>query len=170
MKAIKENIISELIERLNASPFMIVVDYTALTVNQFEDLRIRLSACGAGVHVTKNSYARRASAAADYPEEIVGFLSGQTALVTGEQDICATAKALKDFRKESEKLEIRAGVLDGKLLSSEELNVLAALPPMNVLRAQLLGTLQSPAGTFVRLLNEPASGLARVLKLKSEQG
>ena len=170
MKAIKENIISELIERLNASPFMIVVDYTALTVNQFEDLRIRLSACGAGVHVTKNSYARRASAAADYPEEIVGFLSGQTALVTGEQDICATAKALKDFRKESEKLEIRAGVLDGKLLSSEELNVLAALPPMNVLRAQLLGTLQSPAGTFVRLLNEPASGLARVLKLKSAQG
>ena len=170
MKAIKENIISELIERLNASPFMIVVDYTTLTVNQFEDLRIRLSACGAGVHVTKNSYARRASAAADYPEEIVGFLSGQTALVTGEQDICATAKALKDFRKESEKLEIRAGVLDGKLLSSEELNVLAALPPMNVLRAQLLGTLQSPAGTFVRLLNEPASGLARVLKLKSEQG
>lgn len=170
MKAIKENIISELIERLNASPFMIVVDYTALTVNQFEDLRIRLSDCGAGVHVTKNSYARRASAAADYPEEIVGFLSGQTALVTGEQDICATAKALKDFRKESEKLEMRAGVLDGKLLSSEELNVLAALPPMNVLRAQLLGTLQSPAGTLVRLLNEPASGLARVLKLKSEQG
>jgi len=170
MKAIKENIISELIERLNASPFMIVVDYTALTVSQFEDLRIRLSACGAGVHVTKNSYARRASEAAEYPEEITGFLSGQTALVTGEQDICATAKALKDFRKESEKLEMRAGVLDGKLLSSEELKALAALPPMDILRAQLLGTLQSPAGTLVRLLNEPASGLARVLKLKSEQG
>ena len=170
MKAIKENIISDLIERLNASPFMIVVDYTALTVNQFEGLRIRLADCGTGVHVTKNSYARRASAAADYPEEITGFLSGQTALVTGQQDICATAKVLRDFRKETEKLEMRAGVLDDKLLSSEELNTLAALPPMNVLRAQLLGTLQSPASTLVRLLNEPASGLARVLKLKSEQG
>lgn len=170
MKAIKENIISDLIERLNASPFMVVADYSALTVDQFEKLRGQLVDCGAGVHVTKNSYAKRASAAVDYPQEIVEFLSGQTALVTGEQDICATAKVLKDFRKETEKLEMRAGVLDGKLLSSEELNVLAALPPMEVLRAQLLGTLQSPAGTLVRLLNEPASGLARVLKLKEAQG
>ncbi|MFP6873750.1 MAG: 50S ribosomal protein L10 [Verrucomicrobiales bacterium] len=170
MKAIKEHIISDLIERLNAAPFMVVVDYTALAVDQFEKLRGNLFACGAGVHVTKNSYARRASTAVDYPEEIVGFLSGQTALVTGDQDICTTAKVLQDFRKKTEKLEMRAGVLDGKLLSTEELNALAALPPMNVLRAQLLGTLQSPASTFVRLLNEPASGLARVLKLKSEQG
>jgi large subunit ribosomal protein L10 len=170
MKAIKENIISDLIERLNASPFMVVVDYSALTVNQFETLRCQLVDCGSGVHVTKNSYAKRASAAVDYPQEITEFLSGQTALVTGEQDICATAKVMKDFRQQTERLEMRAGVLDGKLLSSEELNVLAALPPMEILRAQLLGTLQSPASTLVRLLNEPASGLARVLKLKGEQG
>jgi large subunit ribosomal protein L10 len=170
MKAIKESIISDLIERLNASPFMVIVDYSALTVDQFETLRGRLVDCGSGAHVTKNSYAKRASASVDYPQEIAEFLSGQTALVTGEEDICATAKILKDFRKETEKLEMRAGVLDGKLLSSEELNVLAALPPMDVLRAQLLGTLQSPAGTLVRLLNEPASGLARVLQLKGEQG
>jgi len=170
MKAIKENIISDLIERLNASPFMVVVDYSELTVDQFETLRVQLLDCGAGVHVTKNSYAKRAAAAVDLPQEIAEFLSGQTALVTGEQDICATAKVLKEFRKQNEKLEMRAGVLDGNLLSSDELNALAALPPMDILRAQLLGTLQSPASTFVRLLNEPASGLARVLRLKGEQG
>ena len=170
MKAIKENIISDLIERFNASPFMVVVDYSALTVDQFETLRGKLLDCASGVHVTKNSYAKRASASVDYPEEIAEYLAGQTALVTGERDLCATAKVLKDFRKETEKLEMRAGVLDGNFLTAEELNALAALPPMDVLRAQLLGTLQSPAGTLVRLLNEPASGLARVLKLKGEQG
>ena len=149
---------------------MVVVDYSELTVDQFETLRVQLLDCGAGVHVTKNSYAKRAAAAVDLPQEIAEFLSGQTALVTGEQDICATAKVLKEFRKQNEKLEMRAGVLDGNLLSSDELNALAALPPMDILRAQLLGTLQSPASTFVRLLNEPASGLARVLRLKGEQG
>jgi large subunit ribosomal protein L10 len=60
--------------------------------------------------------------------------------------------------------------LDGKLLNTDELNVLASLPPMDVLRAHLLGTLVSPASTLVRLLNEPASGLARVLKAKGDQG
>ena len=65
---------------------------------------------------------------------------------------------------------MRAGVMDGNLLSPEELNALASLPPMDVLRAQLLGTLQSPASTFVRLLNEPASSLARILKAKEEKG
>ncbi len=170
MKAIKEEIINDLIGRLNASPFMIVADYNGITVSQFEELRGRLAAAGAGAHVTKNSYAKRASAAAEYPEEIAEYLTGQTVIVTGEQDVCAAAKVLKDFHKETEKPEMRAGVLDGKLLNPDELNALAALPPMDVLRAQLLGTLQSPASTFVRLLNEPASGLARVLKAKGEQG
>ena len=170
MKAIKENIINDLIERLNASPFMIVIDYKALKVAQLEDLRGRLRGIGANAYVTKNSYAKRASGAAEYPEEITGHLSGQTALITGDQDVCAAAKIIKDFDKENEKPEMRAGVLDGKLLSSDELKALASLPPMDVLRMQLLGTLQSPASTFVRLLNEPASALARILKAKAEQG
>jgi len=170
MKAIKENIINDLIEKLNASPFMIVIDYKELTVAQLEGLRGRLTEVGAAAYVTKNSYAKRASGAASYPEELNEYLSGQTALVTGDQDVCAVAKILKEFKKENGKPEMRAGVMDGKLLSPEELNALASLPPMDVLRAQLLGTLQSPAGTFVRLLNEPASSLARILKAKEEKG
>ena len=168
MKEIKENIINDLVERLNSSPFMIVIDYKELTVSQFEEIRTRLAGSGAAAYVTKNSYAKRASGAVNFPEELNQFLSGQTALVTGEEDVIA--KILKDFKKENEKPEMRAGVLDGKLLSPEELNALASLPPMEVLRAQLLGTLQSPASTFVRLLNEPASSLARILKAKEEQG
>lgn len=170
MKAIKETIVNDLIEELNASPFMIVADYAGTTVSEFESLRNDLTKVGSGAQVTKNSYAKRAAVAIEYPEEIAEFLSGQTVIVTGEQDVCAAAKTLKDITKKSKKLEMRAGVLDGKMLNSDELNALASLPPMDVLRAQLLGTLQSPASTFVRLLNEPASGLARVLKAKEEQG
>ena len=170
MKAIKETIVNDLIEALNASPFMIVADYTGTTVAEFEALRNELTKVGSGAQVTKNTYARRAAIEIEYPEEIGAFLSGQTVIVTGEEDVCAAAKTLKDVTKKSKKLEMRAGVLDGKMLNAEELNALAALPPMDVLRAHLLGTLQSPASTFVRLLNEPASGLARVLKAKEEQG
>ena len=64
MKAIKENIINDLIEKLNASPFMIVIDYKELTVAQLEGLRGRLTEVGAAAYVTKNSYAKRASGAA----------------------------------------------------------------------------------------------------------
>jgi large subunit ribosomal protein L10 len=170
MKSIKEEIISDLVAKLNASPFMIVVDYTGTTVTEFDELRGRLAEAGAGAHVTKNSYAKRASATVEYPEGIAEFLTGQTALVTGDQDVCAAAKAIKDQHKEKEKPVMRAGVLDGKLLNTDELNILASLPPMDVLRAHLLGTLVSPASTLVRLLNEPASGLARVLKAKGDQG
>ena len=127
MKAIKENIINDLIEKLNASPFMIVIDYKELTVAQLEGLRGRLTEVGAAAYVTKNSYAKRASGAASYPEELNEYLSGQTALVTGDQDVCAVAKILKEFKKENEKPEMRAGVMDGKLLSPEELNALASL-------------------------------------------
>ena len=170
MKELKENIISDLVARQNGSPFMIVADYTALTVAQFEELRSKLEEVGANAGVTKNSYAKRAADEIEYPEEIKEYLSGQTVLVTGESDVCAAAKALKDFHKANQKPELRAGVLDGKMLTPDELNALAALPPMDVLRAQLLGTFNQPASTLVRLLNEPASGLARVLKAKEEQG
>lgn len=170
MKELKENIIRELVEQLNASPFAIVADYSGTSVAEFEGIRVKLAEGGATAHVTKNSYIKRASSEVSYPEELAEFLSGQTVLVTGEEDICAAAKVLKDFNKKSEKFGMRGGILDGKVVSAEELSALASLPPMDVLRAQLLGTLQSPASTFVRLLNEPASALARVLKAKEDQG
>ncbi len=65
---------------------------------------------------------------------------------------------------------MKGGVLDSKLLSADELDALASLPPMPSLQAQLLGLLQQPASTLVRLLNEPAASLARVLQAKAEQG
>ena len=170
MKALKKTIIEDLLGRINASPFLVVVDYQTATVAEFEALRGKLGEASAEIHVTKNAYMKRVAKDAELPEELNDALRGQTAIVTGESDICAAAKALKDFNKDTGKVAVRSGVLDGKILSVEEVGALASLPPMEILRAQLLGALQAPAGQLVRLLNEPASALARVLKAKEEQG
>ena len=170
MQAFKQSIIDDLVAKLNESPFLIVADYGGLTVAQFEGLRNKLREGGSEVHVTKNSFVKRAAVAVEYPEDIASVLTGQTCVVTGGSDICATAKVLKEAHKATEKCEMKGGVLDGKMLSSDDLNALASLPPMPSLQAQLLGLLQQPASTLVRLLNEPAARLARVVQAKADQG
>jgi large subunit ribosomal protein L10 len=100
--------------------------------------------------------------------ELSDSLAGQTAMVTGETDICAAAKVLKTFAAEFKKPTVRAGVLDNAALSAAQVAELADLPSKDVLRAKLLGLLQTPASQFVRVLNEPAASLARVLKAKGD--
>jgi large subunit ribosomal protein L10 len=169
MKVEKTLLIDDLLRRMNGSPFIFIVDYSGLTVPGWEELRKRLRATGSEIHVTKNNLVRKAAEKAGYPDKIGDALVGQTAVVTGDQDVCAAAKVLKTFAKEFEKPKLRAGVLDGALLTAEAINSLADLPSKEVLRSQLLGVLQAPASKLVRLLNEPAASLARVLKAKSEQ-
>lgn len=170
MKADKQIIIDEILERINNSPFTLVAEYTGMTVPQFSDLRTRLEAVGAEIHVSKNALVKRAADTAGLPEEIGAVLTGQNALVTGEQDVCAAAKVLKDFRKECEKPTVKVGSLDGEALDAEQIDALASLPPMEVLQATLLGVLLQPGTKLVRTLNEPASALARVFAAKAEQG
>jgi len=157
------------VKRVNASPFLFVVDYSGLTVPRWEELRKRLRGAGAEIHVFKNNLVRKAAEKAGYPSQIGDALTGQTALVTGDQDVCAAAKVMKTFAKEFEKPKLKGGVLDGNLLTADGINSLADLPSKEVLQSQLLGVLQAPASKLVRLLNEPAASLARVLKAKGEQ-
>ena len=169
MKELKQVIIDELLERINESPFMLVTDYTGLTVPHFAELRDRLQKAGSQCHVVKNSYVKRAAKDASLPEELSDALAGQTAVVTGEEDITAAAKVLKDFAKEFDKLSVKAGVLDGKLLSAEQVQELADVPPREVLFAQLLGVIQAPATKLAQLLNEPGGKTARLMKAYSEK-
>ena len=169
MKEEKTLLIEDLLKRVNASPFLFVVDYTGLTVPGWEELRKRLRGAGAEIHVFKNTFVKKAAAKAGYPEKLSEALTGQSAVVTGDKDVCAAAKVMKTFAKEFEKPKLKAGVLDGNLLSAEGIQSLADLPSKEVLQATLLGVLQAPASKLVRLLNEPAASLARVLKAKSEK-
>ncbi len=168
MRPEKVSIVEALQSKLNASPFVLVTDYAGLRVDEFTTLRNRLADAGAEVRVVKNTFIRRALGDAGLPD-ISSDLKGQTAVVTGESDVAAAAKVLKTFTAEFKKLTVRVGVIDNALVDSTQIAAIADLPSRDVLLGQLLGTLQSPAATLVRLLNEPASALARVLKAKSEK-
>jgi large subunit ribosomal protein L10 len=165
MRPEKANIVKDIKEQLDASPFLLVADYTGLKVDQFAELRTRLAEVKASCHVVKNTMLKLAAAELDLPD-LAESLIGQTAIVTGEQDICATAKVLKVFAAEFKKPVIKIGILDNALLTSEQVAAMADLPPLPVLQSQLLGLLNMPASQLVRTLNEPGASLARVLKAK----
>ncbi|MBL9151063.1 MAG: 50S ribosomal protein L10 [Verrucomicrobiales bacterium] len=169
MKSEKKIIIDALYERINQSPFLLVADYSGMTVKQFTELRKRLRATGATFNVAKNTFVKQAAASASMPDTVGSLLAGQTAVVTGASDVCAAAKTIKAFHKEFNRPVMRGGVLDGAVLSAAQVEALAELPAKEVLQSQLLGLLQEPARRMVTVLNEPLASLARVLQAKVDQ-
>jgi large subunit ribosomal protein L10 len=170
MQLEKKTIIDDLLNQVNASPFLLVADYNRLTVSQFEELRVRLAGVGSRIHVTKNTYVRRIIKEAELPEGLAESLKGQTAIVTGEEDVCGAAKILKNFKEEFERPDVRMGVLDGKLMSEEEVAKLADLPSKDQLLGQLLGLINQPATLLTRLVNEPGTQVARVMQANIDKG
>ncbi|PYL85056.1 MAG: 50S ribosomal protein L10 [Verrucomicrobia bacterium] len=168
MRPEKASIVSDLAEKLNRSPFVLVTDYQRMKVDQFGDLRNRLAPAGAEVRVVKNSFLKRAMTDSGLPD-VADKLSGQTAIVMGQKDVAPVAKILKTFAAEFKVAALKIGVIDKSILSAQEIEALADLPPREVLLAQLLGLLMSPATKLVRLLNEPAASLARLLNAKVQK-
>ena len=169
MRPEKANIVSDLSDELKESSFVLVADYQHMKVDDFSELRKRLAGAGAEIHVVKNSFLKRAMADSGFPSGD-GKLTGQTAVVTGKRDVAPVAKAFKTFVTEFKKAMLKLGFIDRAVVSTADLEALADLPPENVLRAQLLGLLLSPATKLVRVLNEPGSSLARLLNAKASKG
>lgn len=168
MRAEKQILTKEYLGRLNASPFFIVVGYQGLKVEQLTKLRQGLGKSGAEFHVVKNSIFRIAAKEAGVAD-LNGSLAGQLAVVTGQKDVSAAAKALKTFGTENDKLKIKFGYLNSKRMEESEIRTLADLPSLEVLRGMLLGVISAPATKLVVLLNTPGSQLARIIKAKSEK-
>ena len=168
MRPEKASIVSDLSEKLNRSPFLLVTDYQRMKVDQFGELRNRLAPAGAEVRVVKNSFLKRAMADSGMPD-VGDKLTGQTAIVMGEKDVAPVAKILKLFAAEFKIATLKIGVVDKAVLSTADVEALAELPPREILLAQLLGLLLAPATRLVRVLNEPASAFARLLKAKGEK-
>ena len=169
MRAEKQILTKEYVTRLNGSPFFIVVEYRGLKVSHLTELRKRLTQAGAEIHVVKNSIFQIAAREAGVGE-LNGALGGQLAVVTGQKDISAAAKALKNFSAEFDKPKFRFGYLNNQRLEEAAIKALADLPSLDVLRATLLGLLNAPATKLVRLINTPAQQLAQVIKAKAEKG
>ena len=168
MRPEKASIVSELSEALKRSPFVLVSDYRGMKVADFGELRNRLVPARAEVHVVKNNFLKLAMADSGFPE-VGDQFAGQTAVVTGEADLAPVAKIFKTFATEFKLAALRVGFVDRAVLSTAELETLAELPTREILQAQLLGLLLSPATRLVRLLNEPGAALARLLSAKAEK-
>jgi large subunit ribosomal protein L10 len=169
MRPEKASIVSDLSEKLNRSPFLLVTDYQRMKVDQFGELRNRLAPAGAEVRVVKNSFLKRAMADSGMPD-VGDKLTGQTAIVLGENDVAPIAKILKLFAAEFKIATLKIGVVDKAVLSTSDVEALAELPSREILLSQLLGLLLAPATRLVRVLNEPASAFARLLAAKAEKG
>jgi len=168
MRPEKASLVSDLSEQLKHSPFVLLADYQRMRVGDFGELRTRLAPVGAEVHVVKNNFLKRAMTNSGFPD-VGDRLIGQTAIVTGEKDVAPVAKIFKTFATEFKIAALKVGFVNRAILSTAELETLADLPPREILHAQFLGLLLSPATRLVRLLNEPGSALARVLKAKAEK-
>lgn len=168
MRPEKQNLTKEYLARLNTSPFFIVVNYKGLKVVQLIELRKRLSAAGAEIHVVKNSVFCAAAREAGVGD-LNGSLSGQLAVVTGQRDISTAAKVVKTFGTELDRLKVQFGYLNNQRLEQPEIMMLADLPSLEVLRAKLLALFNAPATTLVRLLNTPAEQMARILQARADQ-
>ncbi len=169
MRTEKKSISDEYLKRLNGSPFFFVVDYTGLKVGPFTELRKRLHQGGAEVHVVKNSLFRIAAKEAGI-EDLGQPLAGQLAVVTGQKDISAAAKTVKNFRAEFDKPVVRFGFLNNQPLSATDIVSLADLPSLDVLRATLLGLLLAPAQKLAAIINTPGQQLAQVIKARVDKG
>lgn len=150
----KKIIIDALQEQVNNSPYVIVIDYTGMTVPQFSELRNRLNAAGAECHVAKNTYLRQAMAEAGLPD-VSESLVGQTAFISGQSEIFAAAKAISNFEKEFKKPAMKVGVLGGQILDADKLKAISSIISRESVLSQLLGT-----------INEPGARIARVIKKK----
>ncbi len=153
----KTVIIDGLLAKVNASPFLLVIDYTGVTVPEFTGLRAALAEAGATCVVAKNTFMVKALKEAGLPD-ISDALKGQTAYVMGESDVCAAAKAINAFAKKSKKAAYKVGIFDGAKLEPAKIQSLGDLPGLDGIRSMLLST-----------INGAGSALARVIKAYAEK-
>ena len=166
----KEQVVAELTERLRTSETLLVADYRGLTMPQIDALRSRLIESGARFTVVKNTLTRRAAEAAG-ADALLTLLEGPSAIafLEADGDMVAAAKALADSARESRVLAIRGGVMQGRVLSAEEVQSLATLPPLDVLRGQVLAAIIAPLTAIAGLVNAPLQNLYGLLDARIEQ-
>ena len=166
----KERIVAELTERLRASDTLIVADYRGLTMPQVDALRTELLNHGAKFRVVKNTLTRRAAEEAG-AEHLLALLEGPTAIafLESDGDPVAVAKALRQASRDTQVIEVRGGVIQGRTMSADEVGTLATLPSLEVLRGQVLGAVTAPLMTILGLFNAPLQNLVGLIDARIEQ-
>lgn len=170
MRPEKQIMLDEIKGQVKGSPFVVLTDYTGLTVANFTDLRKQLAGVRAECHVVKNTLLTRALTEAGLPKPSPA-LNGMTAMVIGSEqaEITEVAKILKKFSKDTSKGKVKLGFMGQSTLTADEVMALAELPPREEIRGRIVGLLKAPAQRLAVVMGAPASKLARVVKAYSEK-
>ena len=163
----KVTMAAEIEERISGALYMILADYDGMDMPMTTEFKNSLRDNGASFNVVKNRMLNRAMS-----EDISGLLKGQTAMIYGDGDVVEVAKVIKKFTAANQKPLVKGGFVEGKAVSAQDVVALAKLPPKDVMRAILLGTLQAPCSHLVGVLNQKVASLVYVLsavKDKKEQ-
>jgi len=164
----KNEVVEQYKDWLNNSQSVILVEYTGATMKDMENIRTQVRDSEGEFHVVKNTLMKLAFEASGFsiPE---GLLENSSAASFAFTDPAATAKALSDAVKGLDAIKVKGGYMGQEMLNVEQVKALSDLPPLPVVRGQLLGVLQAPAGKLVRTIAEPARSLAAVFQAYSEQ-
>jgi large subunit ribosomal protein L10 len=170
LRSDKEKLVAQLAAELQAAETLIVADYRGLTNKQLEALRDELIPHGARFRIVKNTLTRRAAEQAG-AESLLVMLEGPTAIafIESDGDPAAVAKALAATAKQTNVLTLRGGVLEGQTLSGAEVDQLATLPPVDVLRGQLVGAIVAPVTQLAALLAAPLQNLVGLVDARIKQ-
>ena len=162
----KKTVVAELTEKMQNATAGVIVDYRGLTVEEDTKLRVKLREAGVEYKVVKNTLTRFAANQIGF-EALDPVLNGPTALALSDDPV-APAKVLAEFAKTNPNLEIKAGFLDGSVISIAEINTLAATPSRDTLIAKIMGSLNAPISNLARTLQalvdggvEPAEAAAK---------
>jgi large subunit ribosomal protein L10 len=163
----KNAILEQYKDWLSKSQSVILVEYTGTSMKEMESIRAAIRDSGGEFHVVKNTLAKLAFEASGL-SLTEDMLERSTAVSFAFTDPAGTAKALSDVSKDIEAIKVKCGFMGVEFLDSAQVKALADLPPLPVVRGQLLGLFQAPAGKLVRTVAEPARSLASVFRAYSE--
>lgn len=158
----KQKVVAEIEQKIKDASLIVFTDYRGLNVEEVSELRNKLRAPGVEFRVLKNTMTRFALKNVGY-DSVADQVQGPNAILFSNEDVVTPAKTIFDFVKKHPNLEVKLGILEGQSVSAEKVKELADLPPREVLVAQVLGTMQAPITSFVRVLNANITGLARAL-------
>lgn len=148
----KKKVVTEIVDRFNRSVAGVFVDYRGLTVEQDTDLRNKLREAGIEYSVVKNTLTRFAANEVGY-SELDGILHGPTSLATSSADVIVSAKIIAEYAKKNPKVEIKAGFMEGRVISADEVKALADIPSKEILLSRMLGSLMGPITGLAVALN-----------------
>ena len=164
----KEEILAQYKDWLGQSQVVILVEYTGVTMKDLDTVRAKIREAGGEFHVVKNTLAKRALEASGM-NVLEGQLVNSTAMGFAFKDAASVAKVLNDVTKTVQAIKLKGGFLGTQSLGVGEVKALAELPPLPVVRGQLLGVLLAPASKLARILAEPGRQVASVVKAYSEK-